>query len=128
MAAAIGPGDSPDQHFADTITAGRGLCDPAAVRVLVTEGIDRIGDLERLGVEFDRTRDGRTTWVARAVTAVNRILHAGGSATGAAIAERLIALRPGRTADPSARARRGHWPDLRRAAAAAEPGCCIATS
>ncbi len=47
IAAAIGPGDSPEQHYADTITAGRGLCDPAAVRVLVTEGIDRIGDLER---------------------------------------------------------------------------------
>lgn len=91
IASAIGPGDSPDQHFADTVTAGRGLCDPAAVSVLVTEGIDRIGDLERLGVKFDRAPDGRYELGREGGHSHNRILHAGGSATGAAIAEHLIA-------------------------------------
>ena len=91
VAAAIGSGDSPDLHFADTITAGRGLCDPAAVRVLVDEGVERIRDLERLGVEFDRTSDGEYDLGREGGHGVNRILHAGGSATGAAIAERLIA-------------------------------------
>ena len=91
IASAIGPGDSPDQHFADTVTAGRGLCDPAAVSVLVAEGIDRIGDLERLGVEFDRAPDGRYELGREGGHSHNRILHAGGSATGAAIAEHLIA-------------------------------------
>ncbi len=91
VAAAIGAGDSPDLHFADTITAGRGLCDPAAVRVLVDEGVERIRDLERLGVEFDRTSDGEYDLGREGGHGVNRILHAGGSATGAAIAERLIA-------------------------------------
>ena len=58
VAAAIGPGDSPAQHAEDTIRVGRGLCDPAAVTVLVEEGVRRIGDLTRCGVEFDRGPDG----------------------------------------------------------------------
>jgi L-aspartate oxidase len=91
VAAAIGAGDSTDLHFADTITAGRGLCDPAAVRVLVDEGVERIFDLERLGVEFDRNADGEYDLGREGGHGHNRILHAGGSATGAAIAERLIA-------------------------------------
>ena len=37
IAAALGPGDSPDQHEMDTLTAGAGLCDRDSVRVLVTE-------------------------------------------------------------------------------------------
>src|SRR5690349_16442862 len=38
IAAALGTGDTPDQHFTDTIVAGAGLCDDAAVRTLVREG------------------------------------------------------------------------------------------
>src|SRR3990170_1667190 len=38
IAAALGPGDTPDQHEKDTLVAGAGVCDPAAVRILVTEG------------------------------------------------------------------------------------------
>jgi L-aspartate oxidase len=38
LAAAVGPDDDPDLHFADTIAAGAGLCDVAAVRTLVDEG------------------------------------------------------------------------------------------
>ena len=38
IAAALDPGDTPDQHLDDTLVAGVGLCDPAAVEVLVTEG------------------------------------------------------------------------------------------
>ena len=37
VAAAIGPGDSPQDHLDDTLTAGAGLCDEDAVRTLVTE-------------------------------------------------------------------------------------------
>src|SRR3954466_13474565 len=46
VAAAIGDDDDPDLHLGDTLAAGRGLCDPAAVRVLVQEGPQRIRDLE----------------------------------------------------------------------------------
>src|SRR5688572_24251249 len=38
IAAAIGPGDTPEHHLEDTLVAGAGLCDDDAVRVPVTEG------------------------------------------------------------------------------------------
>jgi L-aspartate oxidase len=98
VAAAIGPGDSPAQHAEDTIRVGRGLCDPAAVTVLVEEGVRRIGDLTRYGVEFDRGPDGAYALGREGGHRRNRILHAGGAATGAAIAEVLIdrvSRRPG---------------------------------
>ena len=38
IAAALDPADSPAEHLADTLVAGVGLCDEAAVRVLVEEG------------------------------------------------------------------------------------------
>jgi L-aspartate oxidase len=90
VAAAIGPGDSPAQHAADTIRVGRGLCDPAAVTVLVEEGVRRIGELTRYGVEFDRGSDGAYALGREGGHRRHRILHAGGAATGAAIAEVLI--------------------------------------
>ncbi len=50
--------DSFDTHAADTIDAGAGLCDEDVVRTVVTEGPDRIRDLMRLGVAFDRRAEG----------------------------------------------------------------------
>jgi L-aspartate oxidase len=91
VAAAIGPDDDPRLHLADTLAVGRGLCDPAAVEVLVEDGPGRIADLERLGVVFDRGPDGRLELGREGGHGRRRILHAGGSATGAAIAETLIA-------------------------------------
>ena len=38
IAAALGPGDTPDQHERDTLVAGAGACDAEAVRILVTRG------------------------------------------------------------------------------------------
>ncbi len=91
IAAAIGPGDHPDLHAQDTLRAGRGLAEPAAVAVLVGDGIRRIGDLERWGVRFDRGPDGAPALGREGGHGRRRILHAGGSATGAAIADQLIA-------------------------------------
>src|SRR5919202_4467786 len=45
IAAALGEGDSPEQHLRDTLVAGAGLCDEQAVRVLVTEGPEAVRDL-----------------------------------------------------------------------------------
>ncbi|HET8623704.1 MAG TPA: FAD-dependent oxidoreductase, partial [Gemmatimonadales bacterium] len=45
IAVALGPGDSPRAHAADTLAAGDGLADPEAVRVLTEEGPDRIREL-----------------------------------------------------------------------------------
>jgi L-aspartate oxidase len=95
IAAAIGPDDDPALHQEDTMRAGRGLCDPAAVHVLVSEAAARIEDLGRHGVRFDTGADGRTLLGREGGHSRRRILHAGGSATGAHIAETLIARLSG---------------------------------
>jgi len=95
IAAAIGPDDHPALHMEDTIRAGRGLSNPAAVRVLASEAAGRIADLRRHGVHFDTTPDGRTALAREGGHRRRRILHAGGSATGAHIAETLIARLSG---------------------------------
>ncbi|MFL6595445.1 MAG: L-aspartate oxidase, partial [Chthoniobacterales bacterium] len=46
--------DSVELHLRDTLDAGAGLCDEAAVRTIVTEGPQRIRDLAALGVNFDK--------------------------------------------------------------------------
>src|SRR5262245_57982643 len=58
IAAALGPGDTPQQHLQDTLVAGAGICDPAAVEVLVTEGPAAVHELIALGTEFDQTPAG----------------------------------------------------------------------
>lgn len=81
IAAPISKDDSPELHYQDTISAGDGLCDPEAVRVLVTEAADRIADLIKFGVPFD-TVNGEIALTREAAHSVPRILHAGGDATG----------------------------------------------
>src|SRR4030065_1473443 len=81
IAAPIGKNDSPELHFQDTMKAGDGLCDPEAVRILVTEAPDRIADLIKFGVPFD-TIDGEIALTREAAHSVPRIIHAGGDATG----------------------------------------------
>ena len=81
IAAPIGQNDSPELHFQDTITAGDGLCDEEAVRILATEAPNRISDLVDLGVPFD-TVDGQIALATEAAHSRARILHAGGDATG----------------------------------------------
>ncbi len=46
--------DSFDLHIRDTLAAGAGLCHEDAVRAVVTGGPDRIAELIRLGMHFDR--------------------------------------------------------------------------
>jgi L-aspartate oxidase len=81
IAAAIGPGDSPEQHLADTLVAGAGLCHEDAVRVLVTEGPERVRELAAMGLPFDH--DGAALALGQeGAHGRPRILHAGGDATG----------------------------------------------
>ncbi|MCX8076742.1 MAG: FAD-binding protein [Aquificaceae bacterium] len=53
IACASHPEDSPYMHFLDTQRAGRGLCREDSLRVLVEEGVQRLADLTRWGVNFD---------------------------------------------------------------------------
>ncbi|MFN2463215.1 MAG: L-aspartate oxidase [Candidatus Dormibacteria bacterium] len=84
IAAAIGETDSVESHITDTMDVGRGICDPEAVRVLATEGPDRIRELVELGVRFDRDGD-RLALGREAAHSAARIIHAGGDTTGAEI-------------------------------------------
>ena len=82
IAAAIGEDDDPSYHFTDTLIAGRDLCDHDSVRILVTEGLDRIKDLISLGMEFDKENDGTFKLGLEGGHSKRRILHADGDATG----------------------------------------------
>jgi succinate dehydrogenase/fumarate reductase flavoprotein subunit len=52
------PGDSPEQHYRDTLEAGRGLCRPELVRILAEEVFERVRELEALGLRLDKRADG----------------------------------------------------------------------
>ena len=91
IAAALGPGDTPEQHEHDTLVAGAGACDVEAVRVLVTEGPDAVRELIALGTEFDHHPDGELSLTREGGHHRDRIAHAGGDATGAEIQRALIA-------------------------------------
>jgi L-aspartate oxidase len=89
IAAAVGPDDSPQLHFEDTLAAGRGLCDERAVRLMVGEAPARVAQLAAWGVAFDR--DGKGVDLHReAAHSRARVLHAGGDATGAAVEAALL--------------------------------------
>jgi len=83
IAVALGPGDSPELHAADTLAASDGLADPEAVRVLTTEGPERVRQLVELGATFDRGPDGKLRLGLEAAHSRPRIVHAGGDRTGA---------------------------------------------
>src|SRR5690349_11975578 len=76
IAAALGDDDTPEAHAADTLAAGAGLCDPAAVRVLVEEGPEAVRHLARLGVPFDR-HGPQLALTREAAHSQRRIVHAG---------------------------------------------------
>ncbi|MDR7254878.1 L-aspartate oxidase [Nocardioides sp. BE266] len=91
IAAALGPGDTPEQHERDTLVAGAGACDVEAVRVLVTEGPEAVRELIALGTQFDHHPDGELSLTREGGHHRDRIAHAGGDATGAEIQRALIA-------------------------------------
>ena len=82
IAAAISQDDTPAFHFRDTLVAGAGLCDLDAVRVLVDEGPSDISELVRLNVPFDLNEYGDLQITREGGHSKNRIVHAGGDATG----------------------------------------------
>jgi len=54
IAAAVLPDDSPYLHYCDTVRAGRYLNDELHTKLLTYEGVFRVVDLERWGVNFDK--------------------------------------------------------------------------
>ncbi len=102
IAAAVGPGDSPEAHAADTLAAGDGICDEPAVHVLVEEGPGYVRELMAWGAAFDRAPDGSLALAIEAAHRTRRVLHAR-DATGREIArvlwQRASALANVRTSD-----------------------------
>jgi L-aspartate oxidase len=92
LAAALGPDDSPRRHAQDTLEAGRGLCRTAAVETLADEAPGAVRELVARGVGFDTEPDGALALALEGGHTARRIIHAGGSATGKALTDRLIEL------------------------------------
>ena len=91
IAAALDPGDSPEEHLHDTLVAGCGVCDVPAVTALVHEGPERVRELVALGAEFDLDDEGELKLTREGGHHKDRIAHAGGDATGKEISRALIA-------------------------------------
>ncbi len=80
LAAAIGPADHPGLHERDTLDAGAGLCDPAAVATLAWQAPGEITRLARRGARLERTALHLEAGHSR-----KRIVNAGGDAIGAEV-------------------------------------------
>ena len=80
--------DSFKSHIDDTIYAGAGLCDKAAVEILVKEAPSNIHRLLNIGVDFDK-KDGKLELGREGAHSHNRIIHAG-DYTGKEIIDSLI--------------------------------------
>ena len=131
--------DSPELHGSDTLAAGGGLCDTDAVRVLASEGPDRVRELMALGAHFDRV-DGSTASSpgrGKAVTPSRVSCTPAATppaprssarssprsqASGADVREGWLAVRPARRGRPRRRRARATGPD------GAERACGPATS
>lgn len=90
LAAAIGPGDSIDSHMSDTIAAGHGMVDEATLRMILSEGPARVGDLVDYGVPFDRDPKGDLVLTREPGHAIARVLHGANGGGGRAIMTALL--------------------------------------
>ncbi len=87
--AALGPGDSIERHFMDTIEGGRWINDQELAWLLVTGAVERVAELEnRIGCFFDRNPDGTLHQKAFAGQSFDRTVHKG-DLTGIEIINRL---------------------------------------
>jgi L-aspartate oxidase len=91
VAAALGEDDSPALHARDTITAGAGLVDEAAARLLAEAGPAEIEVLYGLGAPFEREADGEWSLSREAAHSRARVARVKGDQAGAGILAALIA-------------------------------------
>ncbi|SFV63591.1 L-aspartate oxidase [hydrothermal vent metagenome] len=81
-------------HIQDTLAAGDGLCDQEAVELLSEHSREAIDDLIQNGFEFDRDVEGNLLYTKEAAHSCERILHAGGDATGRYLHHFLLSHNP----------------------------------
>tara|TARA_R110000824_G_scaffold118960_19_gene272685 strand:- start:108554 stop:110143 length:1590 start_codon:yes stop_codon:yes gene_type:complete len=91
VAASVDAGDTPASHTADTVVAGAGIVDEPVMLRIAQEAGDRIEDLLRLGVPFDRDLEGKLSLGREAAHSHRRIVRVRGDRAGKAIMEALVA-------------------------------------
>jgi L-aspartate oxidase len=89
IAGVLDPEDRFDNHIADTLAAGKGLCDPEVVEMVVREAPVRIGELIEWGTHFDEV-DGHVALGREGGHSHARIVHALGDETGREIMRAVI--------------------------------------
>jgi L-aspartate oxidase len=86
--------DTVAAHVADTLAAAAGLADPTAVATILADGPGAVGRLRLAGASFDAEPDGTLLRTREGGHHADRIIHAGGDATGAEV-ERALLAAPG---------------------------------
>ena len=89
IAGVFDPVDHFANHVADTLAAGKGLCDRSIVETVVREAPDRIRELTSMGASFDQT-DGEIALTQEGGHSHRRVVHALGDATGKEVMRALI--------------------------------------
>ncbi|WP_435018887.1 L-aspartate oxidase [Tundrisphaera sp. TA3] len=89
IAGVLDPEDHFEDHIADTLAAGKGLCDPETVELVVREAPGRINELIAWGTAFDQ-RDGQVALTREGGHSHARIVHALGDATGIELMRAVI--------------------------------------
>lgn len=90
IAAAVSQGDTVAKHVADTLAAGAGIVDEKIATLMASEASDRILDLLKYGVPFDRDLEGKLVTSREAAHSENRIVRVKGDMAGRAIMEALV--------------------------------------
>jgi L-aspartate oxidase len=89
IAGVFDPVDDFANHVADTLAAGKGLCNRAIVDTVVREAPARIRELVSMGAHFDQT-DGEIALTQEGGHSHRRVVHALGDATGKEVMRALI--------------------------------------
>ncbi len=90
IAAVLHPTDSFDEHVANTLEAGAGLCEEPVARRIINQAPGRIKELADWGMTLDRAPDGQLALGREGGHSAHRVVHARGDATGAELARTLI--------------------------------------
>ncbi|SEM83631.1 L-aspartate oxidase [Gemmobacter aquatilis] len=91
VAAAMGAGDSAEDHAADTRRAGAGIVDPAVADLVTRLARDHILDLTAKGAPFDRDAQGNYVLSREAAHGRARVVRVKGDQAGREIMATLIA-------------------------------------
>lgn len=89
IAAALGAEDTVEQHVADTLEAGAGLCDEDIVRIVIEEGQQRVEEWLEKGITFVREGNGELELAREGGHSQARVLH-GKDQTGKMIQDFLL--------------------------------------